>query len=115
MKNKTKEIEVIYGVTFEEMQEFIPMITIDNDVVNDGDIIHFGFMVDGMKQDLFFDYITGEFCFDSTTQESSEKVYEIGSIVQSHYYKYTSINNFLLEENQETMINDIKDELLESN
>jgi len=110
MKINTK-ITVTYGVTFEEITKHIPLITTDNDVINDGDIIQFDFNIDEMEQNLFFDSITGEFCFDSTTQESSKKVYEIGNVIQSHYYKYSSIKEFLLEENQEAMLNDIEEEI----
>jgi len=106
------KIVVTYGVTFESMvTNHIPMLTLENNVVNDGKIIQFTININSIIENLFFDYVTGEFCYSAEVEENSELLYDLGNMIQSHFYKYSSIEEFLQKENQQAMLDDVEEEV----
>ena len=82
------------GLSFEDVEEFIPMLTIDNAVKSQDEIIHFElFFEDKSKTNLFFDEKTKEFVYDNA--QNNELVYSIGEKIVSLHKKYADDLEFL--------------------
>ena len=106
-----KEIRYTTGLSFEDIVDnYIPTLTADNDVVTDGAIIHFEIELDGKskKAHLFFDSVTSEFCIAKIKDEEvAEYIYEIGAMIQSAFFKRKSVGEF--EKDLDDIVSEIKE------
>jgi hypothetical protein len=84
------QIEYIYPLDFEDVLQFIPMLTIDNDVKTDGKILHLEITKSKPTKPLhlFIDLKTKEYCFNYKKQKDTDLLYEIGDIVISKLHRF---------------------------
>jgi hypothetical protein len=101
IKNVT--IESI-SLNFEDVVKHLPLLTIDNNVLTEGMIIHFQIILSDTKAHLFFDYATGDYCFDNNISLCG-----IGQVIQSNFFKHATREKFISSDNLEFLINEIKD------
>jgi hypothetical protein len=84
-------LEYSYPLDFEDVLQFLPMLTTDNDVVTDGKILHLAITSTYTNEllHLFIDLKTKEYCFNGKSDDESKLLYEIGDIVLSklHIFK----------------------------
>ena len=92
------------SLSFEDVVKYIPLLSIDNNVITRERIMHFVIILDGLKANLFFDNATGDYCFKEDTS-----LYEIGDIIQSNFFKHTTVEAFLSSDNLEYLSQEIKD------
>lgn len=79
------KIEYTMGLNFDEVVEYIPLLTIDSEVITDGRITQFDISIDYERVNLFYDEITGHFYFQNCSDAISKEIYLIGNYIQSHY------------------------------
>jgi hypothetical protein len=84
------QIEYIYPLDFEDVLQFIPMLTTDNDVKTDGMILHLEITKSKPTKllHLFIDLKTKEYCFNYKKQKDTDLLYEIGDIVISKLHRF---------------------------
>ena len=83
------KIQYSYGLDFSDVLEYIPMLTIYNQVKSDGKILHLQISYCKKILHLFIDTKTKEYCFNSSNnQDENDLLYEIGDIVLSKYHHY---------------------------
>jgi hypothetical protein len=89
------QIEYIYPLDFEDVLQFIPMLTVDNDVKTDGKILHLEITRTKATKPLhlFIDLKTKEYCFNYKKQKDTDLLYEIGDIVISKLHRF-KINRY---------------------
>ena len=92
------------SLNFEDVVKYIPLLTIENNVVTEGHIMHFEITLHGFKRHLFFDNSTGDYCF-----EDNASLYEAGKIIQSNFFRHTTIREFLTSDNLKNLTKEIKD------
>ena len=80
-----EKIEYSYPLDFEDVLQFIPMLTLDNNVKTDGRILHLEISYFKKFLHLFIDTRTKEYCFNTNIKDESNILYEIGDIVLSKY------------------------------
>jgi len=83
-----KQIQYNYGLDFNDVLEYIPMLTIDNNVKSDGKILHLQISYCTRTLHLFIDTKTKEYCFNSKNDKESDLLYEIGDIVLAKLHRY---------------------------
>jgi len=82
-----KEIQYLCGLNFEDVVEYIPNLTTDNDVVTDGAIIDFQVQYFEEEYHLFVDISTMEYCFKADySDDVCSLLSEIGDIILEKYY-----------------------------
>lgn len=80
-----------YPLDFEDVMQFIPMLTTDNDVKTDGKILHLEITITNTvtkSLHLFIDLKTKEYCFNHLEKEESNLLYEIGDMVLSKIHRF---------------------------
>jgi len=87
------KIVYTYPLDFEDVLQFIPMLTTDNDVKTDGKILHLEIAARTKATKplhLFIDLKTKEYCFNYKKQKDTDLLYEIGDMVISklHLFKF---------------------------
>lgn len=92
------------SLNFEDVVKYIPLLTIENNVVTEGHLMHFEIILHGFKSHLFFDNATGDYCFEDNTS-----LYEVGEIIQSNFFRHTTIEEFLASDNLKNLTKEIKD------
>ena len=92
------------SLNFEDVVEYIPLLTIENNVVTEGHIMHFEIILHGLKCHLFFDNATGDYCFKDNTS-----LYEVGETIQSNFFRHATVEEFLSSNNLKKLTNEIKD------
>lgn len=77
-------------LAFNDMGKFIPNITIDNEVVNDGSITHIEISINGVITNLFIDEITKHYAWKTVNDEECDYsvVEDIGDTLQKFLYRY---------------------------
>ena len=79
------KIEYSYPLDYEDVLQFIPMLTLDNNVKTDGKILHIEISYFKKVLHLFIDTRTKDYCFNTNIEDESNILYEIGDIVLSKY------------------------------
>ena len=92
------------SLNFEDVVEYIPLLTIDNNVVTEGRIMHFEISSDSQTANLFFDNATGDYCF-----KEDNRLYEVGDTIQSNFFRHRTVEEFLSSDNLNNLTNEIKD------
>ena len=92
------------SLNFEDVVEYIPLLTIDNNVVTEGRIMYFEILLNTQTANLFFDNATGDYCFKENTSS-----YEIGDTIQSNFFKHKTVEEFLSSDNLNNLTKEIKD------
>lgn len=92
------------SLNFEDVVKYIPLLTIENNVVTEGHLMHFEIILHRFKSHLFFDNATGDYCFEDNTS-----LYEVGEIIQSNFFRHTTIEEFLASDNLKNLTKEIKD------
>jgi len=85
-----KEIQYLCGLSFEDVAEYIPTLTTDNDVVTDGAIIDFQVQYFEEEYHLFVDTSTMQYCFNADYSDGIDSLLsEIGDIIlaKCHFFK----------------------------
>ena len=79
-----------FPLDFEDVLQFIPMLTVDNDVKTDGKILHLEITRTKAKKPLhlFIDLKTKEYCFNYKKRRDTELLYEIGDMVISKIQRF---------------------------
>ena len=79
-----------YPLDFEDVLQFIPMLTVDNDVITDGKILHLEITKTNTTKPLhlFIDLKTKEYCFNYKKQRDTDLLYEIGDMVISKLHRF---------------------------
>ncbi len=82
-------IKYNFPLDFEDVLQFIPFLTIDNDVKTDGKILHLE-ITQSTEQPLhlFIDLKTKEYCFNTTDEIQSGLLYEVGDMVLSKLHLF---------------------------
>ena len=80
-----EKIEYSYPLDYEDVLQFIPMLTLDNNVKTNGRILHLEISYFKKLLHLFIDTRTKEYCFNTNIEDESNILYEIGDIVLSKY------------------------------
>ncbi len=87
-------IQYNYPLNFEDVLQFIPFLTIDNDVKTDGKILHLEItLCTEQPLHLFIDLKTKEYCFNIVDEIQSGLLYEIGDLVLSKLHRF-KINRY---------------------
>lgn len=82
-------IQYNYPLDYEDVLQFIPFLTTDNDVKTDGKILHLEIALSTEQPlHLFIDLKTKEYCFNTTDETKSGLLYEIGDIVLSKLHRF---------------------------
>jgi hypothetical protein len=80
-----------FPLDYEDVLQFIPMLTTDNEVVTDGKILHLEITKTKSTKPLhlFIDLKTKEYCFNYKRKKDTDLLYEIGDMVISklHLFK----------------------------
>lgn len=79
-----------YPLDFEDVLQFIPFLTIDNDVKTDGKILHLEITKEKATKPfhLFIDLKTKEYCFSYKRKKDTDLLYEIGDMVISKLHRF---------------------------
>ncbi len=79
-----------YPLDFEDILQFIPMLTVDNDVKTDGKILHLEITRTNTIKPLhlFIDLKTKEYCFNYKRKKDTDLLYEIGDMVISKLHRF---------------------------
>jgi hypothetical protein len=77
-------IQYTTQLSFEDVLEFIPMLTIDNDVVTDNKITHLKLYINEEKVNVFYDEATKHYCLDNCSEDISEYANRIGEFIQAY-------------------------------
>lgn len=83
-------IQYTTQLSFEDVLNFIPLLTIDNDVVTDNNITHFELHINEEKVNVFYDEVTKHYCLDNCSDEIAEYANNIGEFIQAYYLMVTS-------------------------
>jgi len=88
-------IAYTYPLDFEDVLQFIPFLTTDNDVKTDGKILHLEITRTNTIKPLhlFIDLKTKEYCFNYKRKKDTDLLYEIGNIVISKLHRF-KINRY---------------------
>lgn len=88
-------INYTYPLDYEDVLQFIPMLTTDNDVKTDGKILHLEITKSNVTKPLhlFIDLKTKEYCFNYKLKRDSDLLYEIGDMVISKLHRF-KINRY---------------------
>ncbi len=91
-------IDYNYPLDFEDVLQFIPMLTTDNDVKTDGKILHLEIIKSNATKPLhlFIDLKTKEYCFNYKKQKDTDLLYEIGDILISRLQRF-KINRYVVD------------------
>ena len=85
-------IQYSYGLDFEDILQFIPMLTTHNNVKSEGRILHLQIATRNTKEPLhiFIDTKTKHYCFkdNNNTQDENSLLYEIGDIVLEKLHRF---------------------------
>ena len=88
-----EHIEYEFGLDFDDVTEYIPTLTIDNQVITDVKICQIGIKFKNMLElnYIFVDLETMEYCFNSIC----EALHGIGDIFITYYKQYSNIEDLL--------------------
>ena len=81
-------IKHTYGLNFKDVQEYLPQLTIHNEVVTSGAILHLEIMYNQQRLNLFIDTHTQQYCFNAADENVNDVMYEIGDIALAKYRHY---------------------------
>lgn len=81
-------IKHTYGLSFKDVQEYLPQLTTNNDVVTDGAILHLEISYSKKLLHLFIDTNTQHYCFNAADEDVNDVMYEIGDGVIAKYRHY---------------------------
>lgn len=83
-------IKYNYPLDYEDVLQFIPMLTTDNEVKTDGKILHLEITKSNTTKPchLFIDLKTKEYCFNHLDKDESDLLYEIGDMVISKLHRF---------------------------
>ena len=92
------QIEYNFPLDFDDVLQFIPMLTVDNDVKIDGKILHLEITTKTTSKTLhlFIDLKTKEYCFNYKRKKDTDLLYEIGDMVISKLHRF-KLNRYDLD------------------
>lgn len=80
------KINIEKELTFEDVENYMPGLTIDNEVYSDS-ITQFEITSNEEVVNLFFDETNGEFCIDNCSEQLTNAAFKIGELIQSFHEK----------------------------
>jgi hypothetical protein len=89
-------IKHTYGLNFKDVQEYLPQLTIHNEVVTSGAILHLEIMYNQQRLNLFIDTHTQQYCFNAADENVNDVMYEIGDIALAKYRHYKNNREALI-------------------